>query len=151
MKNIKSVNMRMTPLCTLKTQRALAALKWFYTISGLKINIKKTKVIRIGNIRESDCRYCRENDQDWVTVFVSLGIIFKVNDMGNITKYNIEAKQKDIRILYNMWLIRNISPIGRIQVAKSLALSKITHILLSLPSPNKETVTKLDKLLTIFV
>ena len=131
--------------------QALTSLKWFHSISGLKINIKKTKVIRIGNIRETDRRYCRENDLDWVNVFVSLGIIFKVNDMGNITNYNIEAKLKDIRNLLNVWLMRNITPMGRIQVAKSLALSKITHILLSLPSPDKETVTKLDNLLTNFV
>ena len=131
--------------------QALKSLKWFYSISGLKINIKKTKVIRIGNIRETDRRYCRENDLDWVNVFVSLGIIFKVNDMGNITNYNIEAKLKDIRNLLTVWLMRNITPMGRIQVAKSLALSKITHILLSLPSPDKETITKLDNLLTNFV
>ena len=47
--------------------------------------------------------------------------------------------------------MRNITPMGRIQVAKSLALSKITHILLSLPSPDKETIAKLDNFLTYFI
>ena len=44
----------------------LSILSWFYHVSGLKINIKKTKVIRIGPIRETDRRFCRENDPEKV-------------------------------------------------------------------------------------
>ena len=69
---------------------ALDALMWFYTISGLKINIKKTKVIRIGKIRETYRRYCKENDLEWVTEFVSLGI--------SVT---------EVQKLLNIWLLRN--------------------------------------------
>ena len=39
---------------------------------------------------------------------------------------------------------RNITPIGRIALIKSLLISKITHILLSLPTPKEETFKKLD-------
>ena len=35
-------------------RNCLDTLDWFYHKSGLKINISKTKVIRIGPIRESD-------------------------------------------------------------------------------------------------
>ena len=35
------------------------------------------------------------------------------------------------------WSSRNITSIGRITVCKSLLLSKITHILISLPTPSK--------------
>ena len=131
--------------------KALQALNWFYSISGLKINIKKTKVIRIGKTRESDRRYCRENALEWVTEFVSLGITFKVRDMENITNYNIELKLSEVQKLLNIWLLRNITPIGRIKVVKSLALSKITHILLSLLSPNPVYLEKLDKMFTNFI
>ena len=47
--------------------------------------------------------------------------------------------------------MRNINPLGRIQVAKRLALSKLTDIILSLPSPNNTTLQKLDKMLTNFI
>ena len=130
---------------------ALDALMWFYTISGLKINIKKTKVIRIGKIRETDRRYCKENDLEWVTEFVSLGINFNIRDMRNITNYNIENKLTEVQKLLNIWLLRNITPIGRIKVVKSLALSKLTHILLSLPSSSPECMEKLDKMFINFI
>ena len=58
-------------------------------MSGLKINITKTKVIRIGPIRETDRRFCRENDLEWVTEFVDLGIKYDVLNMENITVNNI--------------------------------------------------------------
>ena len=48
-------------------------------------------------------------------------------------------------------MLRNITSIGRIKVAKSLALSKITHILLSLPSSCPECMKKLDKMFTNFI
>ena len=86
-----------TSLYLVDTERCLSqsltALTWFYTIPGLTINIEKSKVICIGKIREFDCRYCRENDIE----FLSLGIIFTLNDFENKTKYNIESKSKDIR------------------------------------------------------
>ena len=70
----------------------LRILQLFYEISGLKINIKKTKVIRIGNIRETDRRYCKENNLDWVTSFVALGITYDVLNMHNLTIININEK-----------------------------------------------------------
>ena len=35
----------------------LKILHWFYVQSGLKINMTKTKIVRIGTMRESDRRY----------------------------------------------------------------------------------------------
>ena len=75
-----------------KLRICLDKLQWFYRKSGLKINFKKTKVIRIGNIRESDRRFCKENILDWVTTFISLGVTYNVLDMENITQLNIDQK-----------------------------------------------------------
>ena len=47
--------------------------------------------------------------------------------------------------------MRNITPLGRIQIVKSLALSKLTHLLISLPSPNTLTLQKLQKMFTNFI
>ena len=137
------------------TERNLRAciktLNWFYEVSGLKINIKKTKVIRIGTIRESDRRYCKENKLDWVTSFVSLGIQYDILNMDNITNTNIDEKIPQMKKLIQSWSCRNVTPLGRITVCKSLILSKITHILISLPSPSKEKLKELEKLCIDFI
>ena len=46
-------------------ENSIQILQWCYYMSGLKINIQKTKVIRIGPIRETAGRFCRENDPEF--------------------------------------------------------------------------------------
>ena len=54
---------------------ALDALQEFRKISGLKINIEKTKIIKIGEWGDSRIIYCKERDLIWTAKFTSLGII----------------------------------------------------------------------------
>ena len=126
-------------------------LQWFYRKSGLKINFKKTKVIRIGNIRESDRRFYKENNLDWVTTFISLGITYDVLDMENITILNIEQKLPQIPQMVQCRSNRNLTPVWRITVCKSLLLSKITHILISLPTTSNEIFDKFENLFINFI
>ena len=69
--------------------------------------------------------------------FTDLGVHYNVNKMGEITTLNIEIEINDIKKLTKLWQARNLSPYGKVMVIKSLFLSKITHLLLYLPSPNK--------------
>ena len=129
----------------------LSILNWFYQISGLKINIQKTKVIKLGPIRETDRRFCRENDLEWVSEFVALGIKYDVNNMQNITIMNMEEKIDSMKNLMQSWLYRNITPIGRVCIVKSLVMSKVIHILQALPTPTNEYFKKLEALFLNFI
>ena len=130
---------------------SLKILEWFYMKSGLKINYTKTKVIRIGSIRETDRRFGRKNALDWVHEFTALGIDNNILDIKNITKTNIESKIESMKCITKALGCRNIAPVGRITVLKSLVLSKITHVLLSLPTPYTETLTIIDDLCYKFI
>ena len=132
-------------------RESLQTLTWFYQKSGLKINFSKTKVIKLGPIRETDRRFCRENDLDWVSSFTALGITYDVKNIKNITVSNIESKLDDMKKIIQLWMYRNITPIGRICVAKSLILSKVIHVLQSLPTPPSYYLKKIEKLLIDFV
>ena len=132
-------------------RNSFKTLQWFYQLSGLKINISKTKVIRIGPIRETDCCFCRENNLEWVHKFNALGINYDTLDIENITDLNINEKLESMNKLMQLWICRNITPSGRVTVFKSLILSKITHILQSLPSPSTQTLKKLEKSANNFI
>ena len=132
-------------------RNSLKILNWFYLKSGLKINIHKTKVIRIGPIRETDRRFCRENNLDWVSSFTALGISYDVLNLQSITETNINLKIASMKKLILTWLCRNISPIGSVTIFKSLIMSKIIHILQSLPSPTKDHFKELEKMAIDFV
>ena len=59
---------------------SLDALQEFQKISGLKINIEKTKIIKIGVWGDSRINYCKERNLIWTAKFTSLGNIFDINN-----------------------------------------------------------------------
>jgi hypothetical protein len=58
---------------------------------------------------------------------------------------NFNKKLLDIEKEITHWNKRNITPYGKITVIKSLLLSKITHLFIALPKPNKEWLKLLEK------
>ena len=124
---------------------SLEVLENFEEISGLKLNIQKTKAVWLGSKRFSQEKLCPGNDLDWVNKFTSLGIVYDVLNLADITKLNCDTKMMEIENLLCNWNRRNISLLGRIQVVKSLALSKIVHFLIALPTLEKEYMRKIDK------
>ena len=67
----------------------------FSLVSGLTINIEKTKVITIGAWRDSRIILCPELKLDWTYGFESLGITYDVLDMSEITEMNLKSSVKE--------------------------------------------------------
>ena len=123
----------------------------FYLVSGLKINVDKTKVVKFGGNRDSRDILCPDLNLIWTNKFTSLGIEYDVSDLDNITKLNLDPKIKDIDNLTKIWQIRNLTIIGKITIIKSLFISKIIHILLSLPSPNDFIFDEIESIFQKFL
>ena len=68
-----------------------------------------------------------------------------------MTKTNIENKIDSMKCITKAWGCRNIIPIGRITVLKSIVLSKIMHVLLSLSTPSNETLKRINELCYRFI
>ncbi|XP_076453470.1 uncharacterized protein LOC143288729 [Babylonia areolata] len=66
--------------------------------------------------------------------FRILGIWF-TNDLQNCANMNYSEKLADVIQLFRVWIRRQITPLGRIAVLKSLILSKLTHLWILLPNP----------------
>ena len=56
------------------------------------------------------------------------------------------TKLDEISKLYKCWLYRHLTPLGRITVIKSLALSKLTHVVLVCPHMTEKYVVELEKM-----
>ena len=129
----------------------MGTLKDFESVSGLKVNTEKTKVIKIGAARDNRINLCTDLNLIWTDKFTSLGITYNINEMEHITEQNLEIKEKEIEKLIHVWSGRNITPLGKITIIKSLLISKITHILLSLPSPKTGTFKKFEQVFESFI
>lgn len=124
---------------------SLDTLDFYSNISGLKINSSKTKIIWIGSKKISKQVFHHTRWKlDWgSTTFSLLGINFSV-DLEKITELNYFIQVPKIKSMLQQWKRRNLTPIGRVTVVKSLVIPKINHLFMSLPTP-KEVNTTLNK------
>ena len=126
-------------------------LRWFNNISGLDVNKDKTKVVKIGASRDKTISWEGQFGLKWTSKFEVLGIQYDTFRLNDITSLNLDSKMADIKNLIRIWSTRRLTPFGKVIIVKSLLLSKITHILLSLPSPNKSVFKDIDNLFLIFI
>ena len=129
----------------------MRVLEWFRKVSGLAINIDKTNVVKIGALRGRSIPWEGKFGMKWVTDFEILGIKYKINHMDTITDDNILGKLAEIKNLIHVWNSRCLSPYGKITIVESLLLSKITHILLSLPTPSQHMFSRLESIFSNFI
>ena len=123
-------------------------LKLFSSVSNLKLNVNKTKCLPIGEIPES--LRCNTLGISFVEELKVLGITFDAKN-HSITDKNIKPKIDAIRRDIVQWKRRNLTPIGKITVIKSLLLSKLVHVFISLPTPSPSTIKELEKMFHDFL
>ena len=100
-------------------------------MSGLKMNYDKTVVVWIGSKRSSNVKFMPELNFNWNPVtFRVLGVVFSTN-VHEIVLINYENKLSEIRKLLNTWSRRNITPLGKITVIKTMVISEITHLFMN--------------------
>ena len=79
-----------------------------------------------------------------------LGITFFV-ETQQIVEHNYKVKLDEVKKLLDSWSWRLLSIIGKIQVIKSLAVSKLVHLLTTLPTPDDIFVKELETLFFSFI
>jgi hypothetical protein len=127
--------------------KLLDLLSDFAKLSGLKCNFEKTEVLWIGLDKH---RPSGSLPVKWVTgKFKTLGIMFSL-DETEMASTNIGTKLEQLKKTLNMWKMRNLTLIGRILVAKTLALSQITYVVTNVHTPALLTID-IQKIINSFV
>ena len=132
-------------------KNAFEVLDNFSAMSGLKINNEKTQIVWIGSSIGCGTRFMRDRNFVWDPgTFKILGITFSVN-INQIVNLNFKDKIDDIKRNIAKWSRRNLTPIGKITLIKTLMVSKITYLLINLPDPPSKFLADLDNILTRFL
>ena len=119
--------------------------------SGLAMNFQKTKVIWFGCANNQSDIFMPHLNFEWnPPTFNILGIEFTIH-LNNISDINIENKLPEMQKAINSWSKRDLTPFGKVVVIRTLIISKIVHILISLPTPSKKTMKKVNKMLYDFL
>ena len=115
----------------------LNILEIFGTISGLKMNSDKTKVIWIGRKKFSKDKLQTKTPLTWGnTNFDLLGIHFDVN-LHSMINTNYSKYIMQLNKSLSQWNKRYLTPLGKITVIKTYAISKLIHLYSTLPLPEQ--------------
>ena len=114
-------------------QATLNTLEIYGSISGLKINTDKTKIIWIGKKKTSKDKLDVSIDLEWgCTEFTLLGIHFSTN-LSTLTEINQNKVLGKIRKNIKSWNNRYLTPFGKVTVIKTYLVSQCVHLMSTLP------------------
>ena len=121
-------------------------LDYFATLSGLKINPSKTKMIWIGSKKFSkDVFHHSRWKFEWNNkTFNLLGVEFTIN-LSDMLEINYKNKVEEIKRIMKHWEKRNLTPFGRLTVIKTLLIPKLNHLICTIPNPSQSMINSLEK------
>lgn len=132
-------------------EESFKTINKFERASGLTLNTNKSCAIWLGSMKNSLKKYMPHLDIQWnPKQFKILGIWF-TNDLEECVKLNFDDKFKEIKILFQAWLRRELTPLGRVAVLKSLILSKLVFLWMLLPNPPDDLINAIQLAVYQFV
>lgn len=102
-------------------KKFLKTVDTFGQFSGLKLNKGKTEAIWLGSNRH---RTDTPLDIAWSQTPVRVLGVYVSYDKAECNKYNFESKIKKAKTILNLWKMRNLTLIGRIQIIKTFIISQ---------------------------
>ena len=120
---------------SLKSFKALIQiLDDFKSISGLKLNVNKAIILRVGSLRYTDIQHLKNIRFVWTSDSAkTLGIIFST-DKHKLIENNLIPKLNDFVNCLKHWNHRKLSLMGKV-VVKTFALPKLIYPLTVLNTP----------------
>ena len=132
-------------------EEAINTITIFGKKSGLILNTDKSSAIWLGSMQNSEIRFMPHLHMEWNPErFKILGVWFTL-DLKKCVEINFREKFLEIKNMFKVWLKRQITPLGRVAVLKSLILSKLVHLWLLLPNPPDAITNELQKCVYCFV
>lgn len=111
----------------------LQTIEWFGTVSGLKLNKKKTKVMWLGTIKHSNSNILEfKSTKNPIKV---LGTFLSYNQNKNIEE-NFLSRIRKMKTKLHLWLSRDLTLYGTSLLAKTLRVSQLVYAasMLTVPS-----------------
>ena len=119
--------------------------------SGLKVNHDKTNIFPLGPLAADKPLFLNEFNFAWTLGPVTvLGITFD-KDRDNLFHLNYTPKLSRLKNKLNLWSTRDLTPIGRITIIKTFALSQLTFLFQVLPNPPSTFIKELETYLFRFI
>ena len=128
-------------------ENALVTINKFECISGLKLNVKKTKAMWLGRWTNNHSTPLHLNcTRDPVKI---LGIYFSYDEKRN-NHFNFELKIQNLQTKFDIWKSRNLTLFGKALIIKSLGLSQLVHSVSNINVPTACITATSKKLFSFY-
>ena len=103
----------------------------FSSISGLKPNYKKCKVLRVGSLKYSNFKINTTHPLEWTDGAVDvLGVHIPV-DLSHLIDVNFYSRLEKARKILQPWQGRGLTLYEKVSFIKSLVISQFTYLFVS--------------------
>jgi len=131
-------------------RRVTEILNSFQLYSGLKVNYDKSELLPLGlyinsppDIMDINLNYTRDPVR-------LLGVTFSSN-LKDIFQLNYAPKLTKLKEIIRIWSLRDLSPIGKITIIKSLGISQLVFLFSVLPKPPDNFINELNSVIYKFI
>lgn len=117
---------------------------------GLRINLQKLLIYRIGAIRDNTC-ILNSHGIPWENKCLKILGIEVTKDKTEMEKQNIEPLIVKMEAIANSWTSRGLSLVGKVLIINTLLMSLLVYRVAVLPSLTGEYVRKINKVWSAFL
>lgn len=130
---------------------ALRILDAFKLSSGLVVNHGKCNLFPLGPYVHARPAFSLDLAINFSRGPVKmLGITF-TNDGDELFRLNFVPKLSRLKRCLNVWNSRDLTPVGRCTIVKTLALSQLVYLFLVLPNPPKSFIKDVENVIANFI
>ena len=109
------------------------------------ISYEKTTIYRIGSLRDTDAKFTSTRKVNWTNNPINVLGVYISQDMDECLRLNYEPIVTKVKNLLEVWRMRNLTLIGKIQVLNSLITSLFVYKMSVLPLIDYQLLSKLLK------
>ena len=110
----------------------------FGKYSGLRLNVNKCAVLKLGPCRHTNAKYYTQKKLFWSPKPIRILGVMIFPDWKIMHKANFDDLLQRVDTILSSWLHRSLTLVGKIVVVNNLVNSLFVHKLLALPSPSDQ-------------
>ena len=131
--------------------RLLTNWRIFIKNTGLKANLEKSTIFRVGSKRGMTEKLDVKAKFKWSNDNISvLGLLIQLDNLNYIQELNFESVIKKAEITLSSWAVREMSILGKIEIVNTLVSSLFVYLMQMVPTVSSEQ-EKVIKLITQFI
>lgn len=132
-------------------EEAIRILNVFKLSSGLTINLDKCNLFPLGPYIRRQPAFIKN-----IAITVSLGPVTILgitftNNGDDLFRLNFLPKLSRLKSCLGLWSTRDLTPVGRSIIVKTLALSQLVYLFLVLPNPPQSFIKEVESLISNFI